>query len=318
MKCDDVQNELEVFIDNDIDDPQRAEIQAHLDECQTCSRALLQLTELSEVLQTWREIEPSPMMYEKLKTRMSAYKSSRMRIFRSSSAKKAAFRFVEVVAIVVLTLLVNHLIQKPEPEAPDNQATINFYLTEHQEAIMRTVSYEPPTRPSARMYMNRDDVMYYEFIDDFPEFARPGIILRGPASQPETIASETPTIANGHELTLSEAGNSVDFDLSAPLRFHPGYILDSIRKIDDHNALHLLYTNGMDTVSLFQQSLGGERTLAARDFREYAVYRSEGRVGKTILAWSNDSVSFVLIGKADMSQLMDMAQLISAANRRVR
>ncbi|MFC1713238.1 anti-sigma factor family protein [Candidatus Poribacteria bacterium] len=318
MKCEDIQKELEAFIDNDIDDPRRVEIQTHLDKCQNCSHALRQLVELSEVLQTWREIEPSPAMYEKLKTRMDAYESFWTRIFTGSFAGKVALRFMEVVAIVALTLLVNHLIQKPEPEASDNQATINFYLTEHQEAVMRTVSLEPPARPSARMYVERDDIMYYEFIDDFPEFARPGIILRGPASQPEVTTSETPTIANGRTLTLAEARNSVYFDLSAPPRFHPGYILDSIRKIDDHNALHLLYTNGVDTVSLFQQSLGGERTLGAQDFREYAVYRSEGRVGKTILAWNNDSVSFILIGKADMSQLMDMAQSISATNRRER
>ena len=180
---------------------------------------------------------------------------------------------------------------------------------------MRTVSSGPPARPSARMYVDRNDIMYYEFIDDFPEFARPGVILRGPASQRETISPETPAIANGHTLTLAEARNSVDFDLSAPPRFHPGYILDSIRKIEGHNALHLLYTDGMDTVSLFQQSLGGERTLGPQDFREYAVYRNEGRGEGTILAWSDDAVSFVLIGKADMSQLMDMSQSISAVNR---
>jgi len=67
---------------------------------------------------------------------------------------------------------------------------------------------------------------------------------------------------------------------------------------------------------LFQQPLGAERGLAAQDFREYAIYRSEGRGGGTILAWSNDTVSFVLIGKVDMSRLMDMAQTISATSRR--
>ncbi len=318
MKCEDIQKELEAFVDNDIDATQKNDIQAHLDECQDCSQALRQLIGLSRTLHTWPEIEPSPTMYEKLKTQVEAYESSRTKIFTGSFAKKAAFRFAEIVVIVILTLFVNHLFQKPEPEAYDNQATINLYLTEHQEAVMRTVSSEPPARLSTRMYMDRDDIMYYEFIDDFPEFARPGIILRGPASQPETTASETPAIANGHTLTLDEARGSVDFHLSAPPRFHPGYILDSIRKIEGHNALHLLYTNGIDTVSLFQQSLGDGRTLGAQDFREYAVYHNEGRAGGTILAWRGDNVFFVLISKADMSQLMDMSQSISAVNRRGR
>jgi len=116
MRCEDIQGELEAFLSDEVDEPKRSEIQRHLDKCQNCSVVLRQLTSLSKVLQTWKEIEPSPMMYEKLKTRMKANKSSCGRAFSYSFVKKAALRFVEVAAIVVLTLLISHMFQKPAPK----------------------------------------------------------------------------------------------------------------------------------------------------------------------------------------------------------
>jgi hypothetical protein len=63
---------------------------------------------------------------------------------------------------------------------------------------------------------------------------------------------------------------------------------------------------------LFEQSLDGQRGLSRQDFREYAVYRDKGQAGGTILAWRDDVRSYVLIGNTEMSQLMNMAQSISA------
>ncbi len=145
------------------------------------------------------------------------------------------------------------------------------------------------------------------------EFTRPGIIVRGPSSQREIRSPEAPIISNGHTLTLSEARETDDFDLVSPSWFHPGYTLDQIRRIEGRDALHLLYTDGINTVSLFEQPLDGERGLGPQDFREYAVYRNKGQAGGAILAWRDDALSYVLIGNAEMSQLMDMAQSISAA-----
>ena len=135
--------------------------------------------------------------------------------------------------------------------------------------------------------------------------------------------SENPSISKGEILDLSEARIAVDFEPAAPPRLYPGYILDSVRKIDDYNSLHLIYTNGINTLSLFEQALDGKNMLAAQDFREYAVYRSNQsaqHMGKTpdkstILAWRNGSVSFVLIGNEEMSRLMEIAQAVSAVNK---
>jgi hypothetical protein len=198
----------------------------------------------------------------------------------------------------------------------DDSATINFYLREHQSVVARTASLNLSPPQPARMHVSRHDILYYEFLDDRFEFMRPGIIVRGPSSQRKIRSSEAPAISNGHALTLSQARKTVNFDLVSPPWLYPGYMLDKIRRIEDRDALHLLYTDGINTVSLFEQPLDGERGLGPQDFREYAVYRNKGQAGGAILAWRDDALSYVLIGNAEMSQLMDMAQSISAGNER--
>jgi hypothetical protein len=252
-------------------------------------------------------------MWDKLKRRIRTRDSFRARAFRNPRIRKIAFQLTEVAAIVAVTLFISHWLRKPPPKAQDNSATINFYLREHQDVAARAVRAGLSTPLPARTRVDRRDILYYEFLDDPYEFARPGVIVRGFSSQRPVIAPEAPAISNGHTLTLSEARKAASFDLVSPPRLHPGYMLDQIRRIDGRDALHVLYTDGINTVSLFEQPLDGEHRLGAQDFREYAIYRNEGRVGGTILAWRDNSLSYVLIGNAEMSQLMDMAQSISAA-----
>jgi len=261
------------------------------------------------------------LMYEKLKARMKAHDFFRSRTFRNPFIRKVAFKLAEVAAIVAITLSLSHWFRfpqsgvpgKPAPQIHDNSATINFYLKEHQDIVAQTVSANMSTPPAAQMRVDRHDVLYYEFLDNPYEFARPGIIVRGPSSERPISSPEVPAIANGHTLTLSEAKKTVNFNLVSPPRLHPGYMLDQIRQIEGRDALHLLYTDDINTVSLFEQPLNGRRGLVPEDFREYAVYCNKGQTGGAILAWRDDTVSYVLVGNAEMSQLMDMAQSISAA-----
>ena len=196
--------------------------------------------------------------------------------------------------------------------ATDDTATINLYLKEHQNTIARYASQDSPASQSVQMQINQDDIMYYEFFDDGTELMNPGLIFRGPSSQRQISSSETPTISNGHTLTLSEAGETVNFDLVSPSWLHPGYKLSQIRIIEGRDALQLLYNNGINSISLFEQPLDGQRQLSHHDFREYAVYNNQSEGGRTILAWRDNTLSYVLIGNIEMSQLMDMAQAISA------
>jgi hypothetical protein len=195
---------------------------------------------------------------------------------------------------------------------PDDTTTINLYLKEHQDVVARHASFGSAGPQPAQMRVNQDDFLYFEIFDDGPEYMHPGIIVRGRSARRQTDSPEAPVISNGHTLTLSEARRTAGFDLVSPAWLRPAYALDQIRRIEGRDALQLLYTDGLNSVSLFEQPLDGQRGLSARDFREYAVYRNTEQTRGTILAWRDDELSYVLIGNAEMSQLMDMAQSISA------
>jgi len=194
----------------------------------------------------------------------------------------------------------------------DDSATINFYLREHQDVVARHASLNPTTPQPLQMRVNQHDILYYELLDDQAEYMRPGIIVRGPSYQGQISRSQTPAISNGHTLTLSEARDTIDFDLVSPSWLLPCYRLDQIRIIEGRDALQLLYTNGINSISLFEQSLDGQRGLSHHDFREYAVYNNAEQEGVTILAWRDNALSYVLIGNTELSQLMDVAQSIKA------
>jgi hypothetical protein len=193
----------------------------------------------------------------------------------------------------------------------DNAATINLYLEEHRDVVARYASLSPAQPEPMRIRANQDDILYYELLDDRPETIRPGIIVRGTLSQGQTVSAKEPVISNGHALTLSEARNTIGFDLVSPSWLLPCYRLDQIRSIEGRDALQLLYTDGINSISLFEQSLGGQRGLSHHDFREYAVYNNTEQEGVTILAWRDNALSYVLIGNTELSKLMETAQSIS-------
>jgi hypothetical protein len=194
----------------------------------------------------------------------------------------------------------------------ENSSTINFYLKEHEDFIARQASLNSISSQPVPIHVNQSDIMYYEFVDDQPENMNPGLIVRGPSYPGQTNTNQPLVISNGHTLNLSEARRIADFDLVSPSRLFPGYSLDQIRRIENRDAMQMLYTNGINSISLFEQPLDGQRSLEPQDFREYAIFQNKGQGGGTILAWRDDSLSYVLIGNVEMSQLMDMAQSICA------
>jgi hypothetical protein len=324
MECEDIRKRLKAFLDGELEEADRTAIQDHLEHCQDCAGVARQFERLTGVLKAWKAEAPPADIYDRLKAGMVSRKSWWRTLLTPAFAGRAALRFAEVAAVIFLTLAVSHYFQKPAPvRLGDDLATINFYVTEHQEAVLQAASMESAERPAARVTLSRDDIMYYEFIDDYRRLSRPGVILRGPDSirDAETAAPDS-DLAGAKALTRSQARAAVGFDAVAPSRIHPGYILDAITKVAGRESLHLLYTNGIESFSVFEQLLDGDQGLAAKDFREYAVYKNSSpaeiagnQAGTTILAWKNTHVSFVLIGRADMSRLMEIAQVFTAASK---
>jgi hypothetical protein len=267
-----------------------------------------------------------------LNTALSAYKATQneksaryeTNIWRLILGSKAACLAITLLIISSLTAcfvlskkvteLKDEMAKRDIPVAQtDNSAMINFYLKEHQDIVAQKASLSSTTPQPLQMQVSQHEIMYYEIFDEQPDYMRPGIIVRGPSSQYQISLPESPTISNGRTLTLSEARQTAGFDLVLPSWLHPCYRLDQIRKIEGRDAMQLLYTNGIDSVSLFEQPLDGKRGLEPKDFREYIVFQNKGQGGGTILAWRDDALSYVLIGKTEISQLMDMAQLINVS-----
>ena len=244
----------------------------------------------------------------------------RMMLLSKVGYLAAAFLVISsLVACFVLSGKVNALRNELEQARrdvaianTDDSATINLYLKEHRDVIAQHASASPATPQPLGINVDQQDILYYEMYDDQPEYMRPGIIVRGPSSQRQINSSEAPTISNGHTLSLSEARKVADFNFVSPSWLRPCYRLDQIRRIEGRDALQLLYTDGINSLSLFEQPLDGQRKLEPRDFREYAVYRNKGQTGGTILTWRDDFLSYVLIGNTELSQLMDIAQSINA------
>jgi len=269
-----------------------------------------------------KEIDIFELQEKAKKTTSATFEPNiwRIMLWRKAGYLAAAFLIISSWAVCFVlsrkvTDLRNELEQARRDIAlarTDDSATINLYLREHRDVIARHVSLRPARPQPMQMDVSQDDILYYEFLDDGPEYMRPGIIVRGPLSQREIGSPEAPVISNGQTLSLFEAQETADFELVAPPRLHPGYSLEQIRRIEGRDGLQLLYTDGINSVSLFEQPLDGQRGLSRQDFREYAVYRNKGQAGGTILAWRDDVRSYVLIGNNEMSQLMDMAQSISA------
>jgi len=247
--------------------------------------------------------------------------SRRFRRLLWAGGLAAAFLIISSLLVVLIRFQkemadLRHELELVRQEAAtvetNDSATINFYAREHQDVVARHASLSSAQPEPMQIRVSQDDILYYEFLDGPPEMIRPGMIVRGPLSEGRISPPQAPIISNGHTLSLSEAKATANFDLVAPRWLHPGYELDQIRRIDGRDALQLVYTDGINSVSLFEQPLDGQRGLSHHDFREYAVYRNAEQTAGTILAWKDRELSYVLIGNADMSQLMDMAQSISA------
>lgn len=275
-------------------------------------------TKLSELLQSWEGIYPSPAMYERVKVQIKGQESFWKRIRTYFFTTKTIFRFVEVAVVVIVVVLCSQLLQKPAPENLDDLAVINLYLEQHQGGADQIESRQESPQLTGQKVLSRRDILYYEFIDDYSKFRGPGLILRGPQSSPELDISKVPSVSKGRTLSLAQARRTVDFELIAPPQLHTRFELESIIKIEGFKCLQLLYSDSLGTLSLFQQSTDSEESLVVNDFREYAVFRS-AKLGDstreqskgTILAWNSGNVFFVLIGQADMSELMAIAQSVS-------
>lgn len=204
------------------------------------------------------------------------------------------------------------LVSSEKQNEPESQKLIfNFYLKEHKNAVIQQVSHPKQTIQKS-IEIKDDDVLYYDTIREERQ-GEAGLILRAPRRSNVPAPISTPQekqIADSHSLNLEQAIKSVTFKVTAPQTLYPGYLLESIRKLEGKNCLHLIYTNGINTLSVFEQSMTSVEKLHPNDFKEYIMYSKEGNDPSNIIGWNSSEVSFTIIGNEDFPKLINITREI--------
>jgi negative regulator of sigma E activity len=112
---------------------------------------------------------------------------------------------------------------------------------------------------------------------------------------------------------ISRAVHDAGFDAKSPRYLPDGFlpVAGDVADVNGVRTLHLLYSDGIRTISLFQNARG-----AAVDMSRYhphdikveasdAQYVEEGPV--TLLAWSESGLHFALVGELSRSELVKIA-----------
>lgn len=77
MKCKKVRKKLVLFLDGELSEKQRIEIQNHLNSCPDCLKQVDVLLKIWDVSGELERIEPSPYLWNNLSLRIAEYESSK-------------------------------------------------------------------------------------------------------------------------------------------------------------------------------------------------------------------------------------------------
>jgi len=339
VRCNKVKKILGVYLDGELSENKAGKVQKHLEQCSACSWELKSFKDIDELGRRMIETS-SPKMPEGYWENSLAHLHQRLgreEIHQQSNTgnlfnrffpfplafavdwfKKIAPVFASVAVIALLIIGINYLYHQPSQTAmiedfEGEKVTINFYLKEHEHAVMQAdYSTQPPQKGIELGY---EDVFYYDTVREMDEelLRERGVFLRSPhhsSVQARRESSRLNDIANGHNLNIQRAQESVSFGIVTPQILNPGYFLENISKVEGKDCIQLIYSNGISTLSLFEQALESKEKFHSGDFREYVMYSKGNGEPVNIIGWNSAEVSFTLIGEEDLSQLMGIIRAI--------
>jgi len=337
VRCNKVKNILGAYLDGELSEQKAKRVHKHLAKCSACAWELKSFQKINE-LGRWMAKTESTQLSEgywedyqaSLHARLEQEEMSQKSVgflnrrwylplaYAAHWLKKMAPGLAVAVVIAALIVGVNYVHrQSPRISAQGSPGTekiaVNFYLKEHESAV-RLASYS--AQPSERgIELGYEDVFYYDAARgpnrEWP--GETGVFLRGPRRSSYPVRREpsrAADIANGHRLSLREAEEAVSFRIAAPQILHPAYFLENIRKVEGSECLQLVYTNGISTLSLFEQAVESAGRLRSGDFREYVMYSKSSGGSDNIIGWNSAEISFTLIGEEKLSHLMAIIRAI--------
>lgn len=259
-------------------------------------------------------------------------------LFHEFIMRKALPVFGALIVIVCASLFVRHILRtKPEgqdallssaeqsakegvvlglPKQSGQDIQVGFYILEHERAFLKLASMRDTSlssQPEHRFFLRRDDLLYYDMAGG--ERPESGLIMRGRSDWGESTDQKvdelkSKEISDLNTISLEEAQKLVSFKVVAPHTVASSYTLTGVRKVKDSECVQLLYSNGTDVFSLFQQPTEAKERLDRLDFREYIVGIGKDGERTAVLGWYTDELVFNLVGKADLPRTMKIADEI--------
>ena len=251
-------------------------------------------------------------------------------LFHEFILRRALPAFGVIVFVVCVSLLAIHIFQtktggqKPPAEraaegeivlelperSGENGIRMGFYILEHERASLQLASARNVSH--RQIFLRWDDLLYYDTVGERPES---GLIMRGRSDRHERSGHEIDglklkRVYDVDTISLEEAKKLVSFNVVAPSLIASSYAFTGIRKVKGRECVQLLYSNGANTFSLFQQPLVGKERLDRWDFREYIFGLGKDGERSSVLGWYTDEIIFNLVGKADLSYMTEIADEI--------
>jgi len=137
MKCNSIHNQLIGYLDDEIDNDLRNEIEAHLKECSHCSEFLIRLKKAFDLVDEEKQMQHDPYMITRIIARLEDRKPMILK-----NKFRMAFQTVAFVALIAIGIYSGILIGKnftnESPISADYQNEI-YYLDELQHENMISV-----------------------------------------------------------------------------------------------------------------------------------------------------------------------------------
>jgi len=123
---------------------------------------------------------------------------------------------------------------------------------------------------------------------------------------------------NKGKLDVSAIKKATQMNVMVPEHLSMGYDMQSIHlmKFDEHKSIHLIYSDGLTILSVFQSLLNDERRREERDWERGKVGNMNIKGVETevisdgimfIFRWKYDNVNITLIGEQNLSEMVNIA-----------
>jgi predicted anti-sigma-YlaC factor YlaD len=108
MNCKNIKKNLVSFLENELTEEQRVEIENHIKICPDCSRLLEEFSQLWGVVQRREKIQPSPYFWTRMMQRIGEYEEGRKAAFGRLGGLVRWTRLAIAIAVLVICVLAGY------------------------------------------------------------------------------------------------------------------------------------------------------------------------------------------------------------------